>query len=1137
MDDIRKITELKRRSDIRKNADTKKIEEAAVSAVEDYLRPGKFVDTCFQRLDRFPLWDGSINLYREEKHEKAAFDFRIPVQIRGRNFTPEGDTAYLRLALSDIRHYFCDGGICYFLVWVNERYETRIYYNLLTPGKLRTYLHSVGSRGNTEAGRRKSILVPFEAIDEECEEFTEKLKAFRRECEEDKRKYPLELEIHTIYEEMKEQADTYVETGTYRRIKEFWDKNHVVIITGDPGAGKTAAAYKLAWQFSGEDTDKIVYTNSLNIIFSQYSEGGEKVFLLDDFWGSIRHRGGVNHSKLQMILKGIMESEDQRLIITTRDYILESEINGNRLCKPFLERFRVGCYEEDYTLGEKVEILFSHIKSSGLPWDYANAVYEILPELLMDTEFNPRIVAMAVHQDDWKYMCPEQYAGELKDNLEYPEEFWNSILKDLDEDSLVLAVLLYSFEGAANLEDLQYAYEIYEKKERAIREVRDFFGCLGTLEHSIAISFAPLDEEHPVIWFKNPGIEDCVGNFIQEHKEVYYSIILDSIFTFNQIVFLSREYLGGLNAEQRERVAAKCMEAYGTYELVWAWMDEIYYDEEHPEFESEMYHFQIIQNIYEKIRQPRLFDFLQEKMNGFCDRMENHRELSFEDLERFPQVAAESIKNGFEYNGEKVLESYFSYLDQILLYGQAEKFRDVFPEEYEKIWDREKSQMIEKIPKRILGSLEYFIKKEDYEMQTDILIDRIPEILEDYGLEYTEKLQEEVRRISGRSHIPVEVPGDRDKYGDRESKTSHWKIEEREEFERAAYDVEKWLKLEQQRLLTKEEISDFLSGSSLPDDIRMSLEDVTEREEPWYIYESLREAEFLPAVVKALEGCPVLIKDITIYFVMLFSELTEENERGLAGESIELLAQEFMMRQTPLLREEEMKNFLGELQGGEEMIRWVEGSDFFIKENGWVYPRGVIICLFFLVWEYARWNTEEKKECYTKLFDNSYMEMRIWEKGETAIVHADNVFGLNFRNKRWESCMLRLFLEMDRQDFGSNFLKDIFERLSIAVENVKSDRDMDEFWKKMHAQVKAGPDGKPEWIFYLLESDWLIAEQLGTVHLYDCLKGKAVNSTGEAGKVYVTHEMVDMEAFGEIKRKILEMKESLQFDETGGLKV
>ena len=70
--------------------------------------------------------------------------------------------------------------------------------------------------------------------------------------------------------------------------------------------------------------------------------------------------------------------------------------------------------------------------------------------------------------------------------------------------------------------------------------------------------------------------------------------------------------------------------------------------------------------------------------------------------------------------------------------------------------------------------------------------------------------------------------------------------------------MEKWLKLEQQRLLTKEEISDFLSGSSLPDDIRMSLEDVTEREEPWYIYESLREAEFLPAVVKALEDCRYL---------------------------------------------------------------------------------------------------------------------------------------------------------------------------------------------------------------------------------------------------------------------------------------
>ena len=1126
MDETRKTTELKCITGIKKNADTKKIEEAAVSAVEDYLRPAKFADTCFQRLDRFPLWDGSINLYREEKHEKATFDFRIPVQIRGRSFTPDGGTASLRLALSDLRHYFCDGGICYFLVQVNERYETRIYYNLLTPGKLRAYLHSAGGRGCGEGSRRKSILVPFTAIEKDCEEFTERLREFRQECEEDKTRYPLELEIHTIYEEMREQADTYVETGTFRRIREFWDKNHVVIITGDPGAGKTAAAYQLAWQYAKGDTEKIVYTNSLNIIFSQYSEGGEKVFLLDDFWGSIRHKGGANHSKLQMILKGIMESENQRLIITTRDYILESEMNGNRLCKPFLERLRVGCYEEDYTPGEKVEILFSHIKNSGLPWDYANAVYEILPELLEDTEFNPRIVAMAVHQDDWKMMSPEMYAHELKDQLEYPEEFWRSILNDLDEDSLVLAVLLYSFEGAANLEDLQYAYEIYEKKERAIREVKDFFGCLGTLEHSIAISFAPVDEEHPVIWFKNPGIEDCVGSFIQHHKGVYYSIILDSIFTFNQIVYLSREYLSDLSVDQRERTAAKCMEAYGQYELVWAWMDEIYYDENHPEFESELYHFQIIQKIYGEIRQPELFRFLQEKMCGFCGRLENHREIPFEDLERFPQVVAESIKNGFEYDGEKIIEGYFKYLDQILLYESAEKFKDIFPGTYEKIWDREKEQLIEKIPKRIPGSLEYFMKREDYEIQADILIDRIPVILKHYNLEYTRKLQDEVRRISDRSDIPVEVPASGDAYGDRGRKNGHWKIEEREEFEKAAYDVKKWLRIEQQRLLTKAEINDYISKSSIQEDIRLSLKEVTEKEEPWYIYESLREAEFLPVAARAFENCPVLIKDISFYFVMLFSEFTEESERGLARESIELLAQEFMVRQTPLLREEEMKNFLRELQGGEEIIKWVEGSDFFIKENGWVYPKGVLVCLFLLVGEYVRWTEEEKKECYVKLFDNSFMEMRVWDKGETAIVHSDDLYGLNFRNKRWESCMLRLFLEMDREDFGRNYLRDIFERLVQTVENVKSDEEMDEFWKKLHARVRTGADGKAERIFYFLESDWLIAEQLGTVYLYDCLRGKASESEQEPCEEYVTHEMVDMEAFSEMKKKLLEMRDS-----------
>lgn len=91
--------------------------------------------------------------------------------------------------------------------------------------------------------------MPFTAIEKDCEEFTERLREFGQECGEDKRRYPLELEIHTIYEEMREQADTYVETGSFRRIREFWDKNHVVIITGDPGAGKTATAYQLAWQY------------------------------------------------------------------------------------------------------------------------------------------------------------------------------------------------------------------------------------------------------------------------------------------------------------------------------------------------------------------------------------------------------------------------------------------------------------------------------------------------------------------------------------------------------------------------------------------------------------------------------------------------------------------------------------------------------------------------------------------------------------------------------------------------------------------------------------------------------------------------------------------------------------------------
>lgn len=45
-----------------------------------------------------------------------------------------------------------------------------------------------------------------------------------------------------------------------------------------------------------------------------------------------------------------------------------------------------------------------------------------------------------------------------------------------------------------------------------------------------------------------------------------------------------------------------------------------------------------------------------------------------------------------------------------------------------------------------------------------------------YGLEYTTKLQDEMRRASGRNDIPAETAAAGEAYGESGRKTVHWEI-------------------------------------------------------------------------------------------------------------------------------------------------------------------------------------------------------------------------------------------------------------------------------------------------------------------------------------------------------------------------
>lgn len=74
--------------------------------------------------DKTPSWDGNIFLYSDSSGEKSNLLGKIPIQVKGHKVTsfPHGKMKY-RAEVADLRNYYNDKGILYFVVCLRELEE------------------------------------------------------------------------------------------------------------------------------------------------------------------------------------------------------------------------------------------------------------------------------------------------------------------------------------------------------------------------------------------------------------------------------------------------------------------------------------------------------------------------------------------------------------------------------------------------------------------------------------------------------------------------------------------------------------------------------------------------------------------------------------------------------------------------------------------------------------------------------------------------------------------------------------------------------------------------------------------------------------------------------------------------------
>lgn len=128
--------------------DTKKIELNSILKLRSDLERCNEVITDIPDNDRTPSWDGAIYLYNSSAIEKKNLLGMIQVQVKGKHVKKihiKDEISY-SVAVSDLINFRGVGGTIFFVIYIVDYDNYKIYFNALLPLDLENILSSIGNQ-------------------------------------------------------------------------------------------------------------------------------------------------------------------------------------------------------------------------------------------------------------------------------------------------------------------------------------------------------------------------------------------------------------------------------------------------------------------------------------------------------------------------------------------------------------------------------------------------------------------------------------------------------------------------------------------------------------------------------------------------------------------------------------------------------------------------------------------------------------------------------------------------------------------------------------------------------------------------------------------------------------------------------
>ena len=350
---------------------------------------------------------------------------------------------------------------------------------------------------------------------------------------------------------LKRKLRLFVPTYSFYQSLDILKQNKYIILTGEPGVGKTTISDMVIYDFIRNDYQiNIIYDSIKEIEESFNYDESKQIFYFDDFLGHTQaeiSKSKAAENYLLKIINLIENSENKFLILNTRKFILTSFMEeSERLKQSDFLKSESKIEIKAYSYGVKRRILDLHILESNLNSENLDILKEYASYICSHKNFSPRIIEFFT-SDLNKDFTPKEFEKFIIDNLSNPKEIWrHAYLKQISDYDRFLLNTLYSSNGTIKKTELETLYNSrleYEVSNnnyikpidsfnKSLRILNEGFLSLNNFSNYIEISFI------------NPSLQDYLNYFIEENNSEKERIIksAENIEQWYWIFFKFNEY-------------------------------------------------------------------------------------------------------------------------------------------------------------------------------------------------------------------------------------------------------------------------------------------------------------------------------------------------------------------------------------------------------------------------------------------------------------------------------------------------------------------------------------------------------------------------------------------------------------------